>query len=241
MNPKNKQLPAGPHISSAFDEDLMLVQAKISEMGGIAEEQLSNALDALQNRDGDLAAKVIARDKRLNELESEVEEMSIRLIALRQPVAIDLRVVIASLKISNTLERIGDLAVNVARRVELLIAGRPGRSTQSLIRMGAQTLDQLTNVLDAHVSRDPELALSIWQRDQDLDEVYNAIFREIVSYMIEDPRVVGHGSQLLFIAKNLERIGDHTTHIADAVYYICEGEPLPDDRPKGGPVGLGID
>lgn len=228
----------GQHIVSAFDGDLMAVQAKISEMGGLAEELLSNALDAVQNRDANLAQEVVARDKRLDQLEYELDELATNTIALRQPMAEDLRVLISGMKVATTLERVGDLSKNIARRAVYLAEARPARLSSSIVRMGQQTLSQVTEVLDAYVSRDTALAVAIWRRDVELDETYNAIFREVVTYMMEDPRMIGLGSQLLFIAKNLERIGDHTTHISEAIYYIVEGEPLGDDRPKGEPIGL---
>ncbi|RED18164.1 phosphate signaling complex protein PhoU [Pontivivens insulae] len=228
----------GPHIVSAFDDDLIAVQARISEMGGLAEDMLSSALEAVKNRDPQLANEVIMRDKRLDALEMQVEELATRVIALRQPMAGDLRLMISALKMASTLERIGDLAKNIARRAVYLASVRPVKVSTSIVRMGTQTLGQLTEVLDAYTSRDTDLAVSIWQRDIEVDEMYNAIFREVVTYMMEDPRTIGLGSQLLFIAKNLERIGDHTTHLAEMVYYIVEGEPLGDDRPKGEPIGL---
>jgi len=228
----------GQHIVSAFDDDLIAVQAKISEMGGLAEELLSNALDAVENRDVELAQEVIGRDKRLDALEIELDELATTTIALRQPMAQDLRVLISGLKIGSTLERIGDLSKNIARRAVYLAESRPSRINASIVRMGQQTLGQVTEVLDAYVSRDTALAVAIWKRDVDLDETYNSIFREVVTYMMEDARMIGLGSQMLFIAKNLERIGDHTTHISESIYYIVEGEPLGDDRPKGEPIGL---
>ncbi|WP_118135975.1 phosphate signaling complex protein PhoU [Oceanicella sp. SM1341] len=227
-----------PHIVSAFDDDLLAVQAKISEMGGLCEELLSNALDAVENRDPKLAEEVILRDKRLDRLEFEVEELTTRIMALRQPMAQDLRVLISCLKMSATLERIGDLAKNIARRAIYLADQRPAKLSASVVRMGQRTLQQLNEVLDAYTSRDTALAVSVWRRDVEVDEIYNSLFREVVTYMMEDPRTIGLGSQFLFIAKNLERIGDHTTHIAEMVYYVVEGEPLGDDRPKGEPVSL---
>ncbi|MEM9012631.1 MAG: phosphate signaling complex protein PhoU [Pseudomonadota bacterium] len=228
----------GPHIVSSFDDDLTAVQAKISEMGGLAEDLLSNALEAVRTRDRALGEEVVARDKRLDALEYELEEMATRVIALRQPMAQDLRVLISAVKTASTLERIGDLSKNIARRAIYLSTLRPVRIANSIVRMGEQTLMQLTEVLDAHTSRDTALAVAIWRRDQQIDEMYNAVFREVVTYMMEDARMIGIGSQLLFIAKNLERIGDHTTHVAEMVYYIVEGEPLGDERPKGEPIGL---
>jgi phosphate transport system protein len=228
------------HIVSAFDEDLVQVQARISEMGGLTEEVLSKALTSVQSRDAALAREVIDRDKAIDKMETDIEESVVRIIALRQPVAQDLRVLIAAMKIASTLERIGDLAKNIAKRAIPLSQARPLKLTGSIVRMGRATLDQLTAVLNAHASRDVDLAVQIWNQDIDIDEMYNAIFREVTTYMVEDSRLIGQGAELMFIAKNLERIGDHTTHISEMVYYIVRGEPLGDDRPKGEPLGLSL-
>lgn len=229
------------HIVASFDEDLVRVQAKISEMGGICEELLSKSLEAVQTRDSQLARQVIERDKALDAMESALEEQVIRIIAQRQPVASDLRVLIAALKISSTLERIGDLAKNIAKRAIPLSSARSVKVTASIVRMGRQTLIQLSDVLNAHAARDVEQAVQIWNQDYEIDEMYNAIFREVVTYMVEDSRLIGTGAQLMFIAKNLERIGDHTTQIAEMVHYIVRGESLGDDRPKGEPAGFAAD
>jgi phosphate transport system protein len=228
------------HIVSAFDEDLVQVQARISEMGGLTEEVLSKALASVQGRDAGLAREVIDRDRAIDKMETEIEESVVRIIALRQPVAQDLRVLIAAMKIASTLERIGDLAKNIAKRAIPLSQARPLKLTGSIVRMGRATLDQLTAVLNAHASRDVDLAVQIWNQDIDIDEMYNAIFREVTTYMVEDSRLIGQGAELMFIAKNLERIGDHTTHISEMVYYIVRGEALGDDRPKGEPLGLDL-
>ncbi len=227
-----------PHTVSAFDDDLIAIQAKIAEMGGLAEELLAQALDAIEKRDMTLAAHVIEQDKKLDAMEMELEEMATTVIALRQPMAQDLRVLISAMKISSTLERIGDLAKNISKRAMTFQAKRPLPVTSSIIRMGQRTLDQLSEVLNAYTTRDTARAVAVWRRDVEIDEMYNALFREVVTYMMEDNRTISMGSQLLFIAKNLERIGDHTTHISEMVYYIQEGEPLGDDRPKGEPMGL---
>lgn len=231
----------GPHIVSSFDDDLMALQGKIAEMGGLAEELLSQALDAVKNRDKSLAEQVIERDSRLDTLDMEVEEMATTIIALRQPMAQDLRVLISALKISSTLERIGDLAKSISKRTMAISKTGPVTITSSIVRMGRATLAQLSEVLDAYTSRDTEKAVAVWRKDVDIDEMYNALFREVVTYMMEDSRMIGAGSQMLFIAKNLERIGDHTTHISEMIYYIQEGEPLGDDRPKGEPLGLDLE
>ncbi len=226
------------HIVSAFDEDLIQVQAKISEMGGLCEELLSKALESVQSRDAGLAREMVERDKLLDAMEIGLEEQVVRMIALRQPVAADLRVLIAAMKIAATLERIGDLAKNIAKRAIPLSSARQMKMTTSIVRMGRETLTQLSNVLNAHAARDVDMAVQIWNQDYEIDEMYNAIFREVVTYMVEDSRLIGVGAQLMFIAKNLERIGDHTTHIAEMVYYIVRGESLGDNRPKGEPTGV---
>ena len=228
------------HIVSAFDEDLIQVQAKISEMGGLCEELLAESLELVQNRDPAMARSVIERDRLLDAMEAAIEESVVRVIALRQPVAADLRVLIAAMKIATTLERIGDLAKNIAKRAIPLSSARPVKLTGSIVRMGRQTLTQLSDVLNAHASRDVDLAVQIWNQDVEIDEMYNAIFREVVTYMVEDSRLIGVGAQLMFIAKNLERVGDHATHLSEMVYYIVKGESLGDDRPKGEPTGLDV-
>ena len=233
-------MEAGPHIVSAFDKDLVEIQAKVSEMGGVAEEMLAHAVEAIRSRDISLAERVFSLDDRLDELELGVEEMATTTIALRQPMAQDLRELLAALKIATTLERIGDLAENIARRAIVLVGKRRIKLSSSIVRMGRQTSAQLSDVLDAYVSKNTDRARSIWLRDVELDDTYNALFREVLTYMMEDPRTIGLGSQLLFVAKNLERIGDHTTHIAESVHYIVEGQPLGDDRPKGDPVSIEV-
>jgi phosphate transport system protein len=230
-----------PHIVSAFDSDLQALHRKIAEMGGLAEELLSHALEAVKTRDVALAAEVVSRDAKLDAMEIELEEAAIRTLALRSPVARDLRETVAALKIASTLERIGDLSKSIARRAQYLARHRPVPVATAVARMGRQTLTQVTEVLDAYSSRDTALAAAVWRRDVEIDEIYNSLFRELITYMMEDPRTIGLCSQLMFVAKNLERIGDHTTFIAEMVYYSVEGEPLGDDRPKGDPVDLLLD
>ena len=227
--------PTSRHIVSAYDDDLIQIEAKIAEMGGLAEQMLSMALTAVETRDQAMAEEAIAMDKRVDALEMEVEEMATQTIALRQPMAQDLRVLISALKISTTLERIGDLAKNVAKRARGFSHQNQVRLTNSIVRMGRA---QLAEVLNAYSARDTDAAVAVWNKDIDIDEMYNALFRELVTYMMEDSRTIGVGSQMMFIAKNLERIGDHTTHISEMIYYIVEGEPLGDDRPKGEPLSL---
>lgn len=225
----------GEHIVSAFDDDLIELRARISEMGGLAENQLALALDSMDKRNIELADEVIAKDKRIDALEYEVERLAIQTIGRRQPMAQDLRLVVSTMKLSTTLERIGDLSKNIAKRSKALSSVAPMSVSHTAVRMGRQVQAQLTNVLDAYVKSDVEAAVSVWRRDLEIDEAYNSMFREVVTYMMEDPRMIGYGSQLLFVAKNLERIGDHATHIAEMIYYTAKGEPLGDDRPKGDP------
>ena len=222
-------------VVSMLDEELVQVQARISEMGGMSEDLLAKALRSVQGRDAALARQVIERDRALDAMEVALEETVVKVIALRQPVAADLRVLIAAMKIASTLERIGDLAKNIAKRAIPLSSARPVRVTGSIVRMGRQSLTQLSDVLNAHAARDVDLAVRIWNQDYEIDEMYNAVFREVVTYMVEDSRLIGVGAQLMFIAKNLERIGDHTTHIAEMVHYVATGDSLGDDRPKGEP------
>ena len=229
----------GEHIVTSFDQDLAAIRAKISQMGGLAEEMLSGALTSLQTHNAELAQSIIKLDKRLDAMEIEVEEMSTKIIVQRQPLAQDLRLVISALKLASTIERIGDLSKSTARR-GMQLSAPPAGVTNSIVRMGRQALDQLTAVLDAWGRSDVEDAIAVWRRDVDVDEAYNSLFREVVTYMMEDPRTISMGSQLLFIAKNLERIGDHATHVAEMVHYVETGAPLTEDRPKGEPAGQEI-
>jgi phosphate transport system protein len=226
----------GAHIVSAFDDELMAVLARLAEMGGIAESMLSQALEGVERRDEALCEAVIARDKRLDELELSTDEMVTRTLALRQPMAMDLRLLIAALKMSSTLERVGDLSKSIARRGSELSRSKPQRLTSSVIRMGREAQRQLSEALDAFTSRDVEAAVAIWRRDVEIDELYNALFRELVTYMMEDPRTITVGSHYLFIAKNLERIGDHATHVAELTHYLVKGTALGIDRPRGAPA-----
>lgn len=220
------------HIVRAFDEDLQAISARIAEMGAMAGEQLGQAVEALQNRDSDLAQRIIKADKRLDAAEMEIEQNAVEMIALRQPMAGDLREIIAALKVSSTLERVGDLAKNIAKRTLVLNQSPPLSVVSSIARMGRQVQALLAETLEARAARDTERAVAVWKRDIEIDEMHNAIFRELITYMMEDPRTIGLCSQLLFVVKNLERIGDHTTFIAEMTYYAVKGEPLGDDRPK---------
>lgn len=228
----------GRHIVSAFDNDLKALGAQIAEMGGLAEAQLRLALEAMQNRDFDATLRVIASDKLLDQKEQEIESRSVDIIALRQPMASDLREVIAALKVASTLERIGDLAKNIAKRNRIIAEQRQLPVAGGLVRMGEMALRQLADVLNAYAGRDAELAVQVWKNDIQIDEYYNSLFREILTYMMEDPRAISVGAELMFVAKNIERIGDHTTFISEMTHYVVTGKVLGDDRPKGAPAGM---
>lgn len=221
------------HIISAYDEELAQLDKKIAHMGGLAEYNLGQAFDALANRDPELARRVIEADKNIDKLQREIEEQVVLMIARRQPMADDLRQIMACLKIAGDLERIGDLAKNMAKRV-VVIADQvfPRPLMAGLQHMLERSLTQLKDVLDAYSDRDADLALAVWSRDEHLDEMFNSVFRELLTYMMEDPRNIGACTHLLFGAKNLERIGDHTTNIAEIVYYVVHGEELTGSRPK---------
>lgn len=220
------------HIVKAFDDKLEELSTLTARMGGLAESQLKAAIDAIVKRDSTLAEQTIAGDVKVDELGAEIETRAVRLLALRQPVADDLRLVIAAIKITPDLERIGDLAKNLAKRALVLNRAEPMRITQGLAAMGRQALSQLTQVLNAYSSRDSTLAREVRQKDGAIDEMYNSLFRELLTYMMEDPRTIGLCTHLLFVAKNLERIGDHATNIAESIIFAIEGRYLTEERPK---------
>jgi phosphate transport system protein len=220
------------HIIKSYDQELHRLDNIITEMGGLAESQLSSALEAVAKRDSDLAAQVIESDTAVDELEREVESLVVRLLALRQPMARDLRQIVAALKISTDLERIGDYAANVAKRAMALDQLPPASTAFAIQRMGRLGGAMIKDILDAYVERDADKALEVWLRDEELDELYTGLFRELLTYMIEDPRTITACTHLLFMAKNLERIGDHTTNIAETLYFLVHGTPLTQVRPK---------
>ena len=221
------------HIVTSYEEELSSLNTKIAKMGGLAEQLLGNAIDALERRDPNLAEATIQDDQSIDVLEREVEEQAITMIARRQPMAVDLRQIMAAIRISSDLERIGDLGKNIAKRA-LAVAGEhhPKPLMVGLKHMGDLALEQLKGVLDAYIERDASRALGIWYRDEEIDAMYNSLFREFLTYMMEDPRNIGLCTHLLFGAKNIERIGDHATNIAETVHYLVHGKELPDERPK---------
>jgi phosphate transport system protein len=225
------------HTLRAYDEELEGLTAELSRMGGLAEVEVSDAIRAIARRDVALAQAVIGRDARLDEIEADIERRAIRLIALRQPVADDLRRTVAALKISMNLERCGDLAKNIAKRALVIAEAEPITPlTRSIERMGELVSGRLKDVLDAFAARDIDRARAVWQRDQEVDEHYDSIFRELLTYMMGDPRTIASCAHLLFVAKNLERIGDHATNIAEIILYEVTGEQMTDQRPKLDPL-----
>lgn len=222
-----------PHIVKAFSDELERLAGDVSAMGGLAESLVADALEAAASRDGELAADVIARDRQVDDMQRDIEKKIIRLLALRQPMAQDLRVCIAALKIVADLERVGDLAKSIARRVPTLNQNAPSAFNGSVDRMGRLVLSHLHQVLDAYATGETSQAVGVWERDDDVDEHYNALFRELVRAMTDDPSMTGTGAHLLFIAKNLERIGDHATNIAEVVHYVVTGLEIASERPRG--------
>ncbi len=220
------------HIVHAFDEELISLKTMLAQMGGLAEEQLDLAIQSLVNRDTVLADRVIAGDARIDALERQVEEKAILTIAKRQPMARDLREVIVAFRTAADLERIGDLAKNTAKRTHAISEALPRKLVAGVTRMGRLAQEELKNILDAYAQGDAEKALAVWRSDEDLDALYNSIFRELLTYMMEDPRNIGLCTHLLFGAKNLERIGDHATNIAENIYYQVNGRTIAETRPK---------
>jgi phosphate transport system protein len=203
-----------------------------ARMGGLAERQVADATRALVRRDTELASEVVQRDVQLDALEREIEGFSVQLLALRQPMAADLRVIIAAMKVSNDLERIGDYAANAAKRAIVLASLPSLGSLNGFERMTHLVQENLKAAMDALVNNDAEAARRVWAADEPIDTIYNGIFRELLTFMMEDPRNISAATHMLFIAKNLERIGDHTTNIAERIFYAVRGDSLPEDRPK---------
>jgi phosphate transport system protein len=233
--PMNEQtVKAAEHIVRSYEEELALLDKKIAQMGGLAEHILGKSFDAIERRDPMLAELVVKSDKQIDTLEREIEDQVISMIARRQPMANDLRHVMAALRITGDLERIGDLAKNIAKRA-LAIAheSHPKPLMTGLRHMGELALAQLKEVLDAYAERDADRALTVWRDDENIDAMYNSLFRELLTYMMEDPRNIGLSTHLLFGAKNIERVGDHTTNIAETVHFLVRGVNITDDRPKG--------
>ncbi len=220
------------HTVKAYDAELASLNKLIAQMGGFAEEQLANAIDAVSKRDTRLADLVIAGDDKLDALEHEIEEKAILTIAKRQPMAQDLRQIMVTIRIAADLERIGDLAKNTAKRTHAITELLPRKLVTGLTRMGNMAQEQLKNILNAYAQNDADKAMQVWRADEDIDALYNSIFRELLTYMMEDPRMIGPCTHLLFGTKNMERIGDHTTNIAENIYFLVHGRTIAEERPK---------
>ena len=222
------------HTARAFDTDLEDLTRKVAGMGGLAEKQIADAIDALSRRDHELARKVVAADAAIDVLQLEIEEKAILTIARRQPMAVDLREIVAALRIANDLERIGDLAKNIGKRVLALSGEFPSQKViRGVEHMTALVLEQIRHVLDSYATRDVSVALTVWKSDKEIDAICTSLFRELLTYMMEDPRNITFCIHLMFCAKNIERMGDHATNIAETVHYMIEGQPITEPRPKG--------
>jgi len=227
------------HTLKVFDDELHELARKVAEMGGLAEKEVSDSLAALAARDTELAQRVVIGDGAIDELQQEVEEKAVLTIARRQPMAVDLREIVGALRVANDLERIGDLAKNIGRRVIALDGDfPPPKLVRGVEHMADMVLDQLKQVLDAFAARDLEKALDVWKGDEDIDAICTSLFRELLTYMMEDPRNITFCIHLMFCAKNIERMGDHATNIAETVHYMIQGRPIADKRPKRDQTGF---
>jgi phosphate transport system protein len=231
--------PRIDHTAKAFDADLQDITRKVAEMGGLAERQIADAIRALTDRDTDLAERVIATDPTIDAMQHDIEEKAVLTIARRQPMAVDLREIVGGMRVCNDLERIGDHAKHVAKRVVSLdLDLHPQRLIRGVQHMATLVLALLKQVLDAYAGHDLDAALAVWNGDEQVDALCTALFRELLTYMMEDPRNITFCMHLMFCAKDIERIGDHATNIAETVYYIIEGRTIADQRPKGDPTNF---
>jgi phosphate transport system protein len=222
------------HTTKAFDTELRNLTRMVAEMGGLVEKQIADSLDALENRDWETAQRAIVVDPKIDALQHEIEEKAVFTIARRQPMAIDLREIIGALRIANDLERVGDLAKNIAKRVlPLAEEVQPTSLMLGVERLGEMVLERIRQVLDSYANRNLDLALEVWNGDEEIDLRCTGLFRELLTYMMEDARHITYCIHLMFCAKNIERMGDHATNIAETVYYIINGMPITEQRPKG--------
>ena len=221
------------HTVKSYDEEMRRIASSVAQLGGLAESQIAAAIQAVAKRDSEMATGIIAGDARVDEMRDEVDNMAVRLLALRQPMAVDLRAIVGALRIAGDLERIADYAANVAKRAIALNQAPLVRPVSAIPRMGALVQAMIKDVLDAYIAGDADKAAQVWARDEEVDEMYNSLFRELLTYMMEDPRSITTCTHLLFMAKNIERIGDHTTNVAELVYYIVKGTNMKGARPKG--------
>jgi len=221
------------HIVKQFDEELDEMRALIAQMGGLVEQQMANAISAIGRRDDALAKRCQEADVEIDRMEDKVEALTLRMLALRQPVALDLRAILAALRIAHDLERMGDYATNVAKRASALAQLHEVGPINGIVRMGRLTHAVIKDVLDAYTEPNVDKAVVAWNRDQEIDQMYTSLFRELLTYMMEDPRNITPCAHLLFVAKNIERIGDHATNIAETLYFQEKGTRLQGLRPKG--------
>lgn len=224
---------ASEHIVKSFEQELEQLKRTILQMGGLAESQMETAIRCVVRRDADLAAQVVRGDDQLDRYENEIDDATVRMLALRQPMAGDLREVVSALKIASDLERIGDYAANVAKRSIALSQAPQVKPVTAIPRMGKLAQEIIKDTLDAYTERDLDKALAAWERDEELDDLYTSLFRETLTYMMEDPRNITPCTHLVFIAKNIERIGDHATNVAETVHFLITGRAIREARPKG--------
>ncbi len=220
------------HIVKKYDEDLRQLNNLLARMGGLAEAQLKSAIEAAVRRDTELAAQTIEHDDFVDELELEIDDLILRLLALRQPMAADLREIVSALKVSSEIERVADCATNVAKRVIRLNEYPVLKTLATIPRMAEVAQEMVKDVLDAYIEHDTVKALAVWNRDEELDALYTSLFRELLTYMLEDPRNITPCTHMLFIAKNIERIGDHATNIAELCHFLVRGGPMRELRHK---------
>jgi phosphate transport system protein len=221
------------HIVSKYDEELQALASQVLRMGGLAESLLAQAVDTVLRRDGAMALQVIERDQQIDALEADIDSRCTRLLALRQPMAVDLRAILTAFKLAGDLERIGDYAKNLAKRSLVLNQSAPVAAVHGIPRLAGMVQDMIKEVLDAYANRDAALAVSVWRRDAAVDQLYDSLFRELLTYMMEDARTITSCTHLMFMAKNIERIGDHATNMAEMIHFLITGRRLDGDRPRG--------
>ncbi|MFL2891842.1 MAG: phosphate signaling complex protein PhoU [Candidatus Pelagibacter sp.] len=222
-----------PHTVKSYEEELKNLNSNIIKMGGFCEKSLGKAIQAITTRNSDNAEAVIKDDEKIDKFETLIEQQVVNLIALRQPMAIDLRETVTALKISSDLERIGDLAKNISKRTLLLNENLPKNLVDAIIRVSSDVQKQLKSILDAYLERSSAMAINVWESDEQIDDLTNLCMQEVIKYLKENEKNLSDGTHLLFVTKNIERIGDHTTNIAEQIYYLVKGEYLEGDRPKG--------
>ena len=223
---------ATEHIVKAYDDELKQLSSMISRMGGLAENQIATAIESAVRRNTEAAVETIEGDDKVDQLEHEIDQFCVRLLALRQPMAADLRHIIGALKIASDLERIADYGTNVAKRALELNQIKPVKPLYAIPRMAKLAQEMIKDVLDAYAEGDVDKALEVWHRDEEVDEMYTSLFRELLTYMMEDPRNITACTHLLFIAKNIERVGDHATNIAETIHFLVLGHRLRESRPR---------